>query len=252
MAGSSSNTIYRNNFVHNNMQAYAGTGAGNVWDKNVPGEGRQGNYWSDYAGEDQDGDGIGDTPYRIVPIGYDNYPLIDTWSEHDILIANVSTSTNRTYTGLTVNVTVTVKNMGKAEMSETFNVTLKINELPTETKTVTNLAPEENYTLTFNWNTSEVIPRINYTISAEADPVLDELNTDNNKLIDGKVYVKLIGDVNDDGTVDIFDTGAVSAHWYPGPPVGPLGYDLECDLNCDGAVDIFDIGIVSVHWGETA
>ena len=52
--------------------------------------------------------------------------------------------------------------------------------------------------------------------------------------------------------VNIFDIGAVSAHWYPGPPEGPLGYDPAADLNNDGAVDIFDIGIVSAHWGETA
>jgi len=31
-----------------------------------------------------------------------------------------------------------------------------------------------------------------------------------------------------------------------------LGYDSGVDLKNDGAVDIFDIGIVSAHWGETA
>jgi len=62
----------------------------------------------------------------------------------------------------------------------------------------------------------------------------------------------LTGDVNGDGIVDIFDVGRVSAHWYPGPPVGPLGYDSNCDLNSDGAIDISDIGIVSAHWEETA
>lgn len=61
----------------------------------------------------------------------------------------------------------------------------------------------------------------------------------------------LLGDVNGDGIVDIFDIGYISGHWYPGPPIGPLSYDVYADINNDLAVDIFDIGIVSAHWGET-
>ncbi len=59
------------------------------------------------------------------------------------------------------------------------------------------------------------------------------------------------GDANGDGVVDIFDIGALSAHWYPGPPVGILGYDPAFDTNNDGSIDIFDIGIVSANWGNT-
>ncbi|MGD8505767.1 MAG: cohesin domain-containing protein [Candidatus Bathyarchaeota archaeon] len=59
------------------------------------------------------------------------------------------------------------------------------------------------------------------------------------------------GDVNGDRTVDIFDIGTISAHWYPGPPVGPLGYSTRADINKDGSVDIFDIGITSAHWGQS-
>ena len=77
-----------------------------------------------------------------------------------------------------------------------------------------------------------------------AEPILHEV-------YDGYFSNKILGDVNGDGIVDIFDIGAVSAHWYPGPPVGPLGYDPAADINGDGAVDIFDIGIVSAHWGES-
>lgn len=64
-------------------------------------------------------------------------------------------------------------------------------------------------------------------------------------------FVVCLGDVNADGIVDIFDIGSVSAHWFPGPPIGPLGYDPIADLNNDGSVDIYDIGIVSANWGTT-
>jgi hypothetical protein len=65
------------------------------------------------------------------------------------------------------------------------------------------------------------------------------------------VEVRRSPDVNGDGIVDIFDIGYISSHWYPGPPVGPFGYDANADINNDDAVDIFDIGIASAHWGES-
>ena len=65
------------------------------------------------------------------------------------------------------------------------------------------------------------------------------------------IYWKFPGDMNDDRIVDISDIGYISAHWYPGPPIGPLGYDANYDLNLDGAIDIYEIGIISDHWGET-
>ena len=59
----------------------------------------------------------------------------------------------------------------------------------------------------------------------------------------------LQGDANCDGKINIYDVGVVSSHWYPGPPVGPLGYGLYADMYFDGAVDIFDIAQVSANWG---
>ncbi len=63
------NLFHHNNFVNNAVQAW--DFGNNQWDS----EGR-GNYWSEYAGEDADGDGIGDTPYVIPPNGVDRYPLM--------------------------------------------------------------------------------------------------------------------------------------------------------------------------------
>ena len=43
----------------------------NFWDNGI-----SGNYWSDYAGTDNNADGIGDTPYVLNENNQDNYPLM--------------------------------------------------------------------------------------------------------------------------------------------------------------------------------
>ena len=73
------------------------------------------------------------------------------------------------------------------------------------------------------------------------------------------------GDVNNDGIVDLLDAATISAHWYPGPPRGPLGYNPNADINGgtggttgsnngtvegipDGKVNILDSALVSAYW----
>jgi parallel beta-helix repeat protein len=185
MSFSSSNTFYHNNFISNSQGAYAGSGSGNTWYNNL-----QGNHWSDYKGKDLNGDGIGDTAYPIAPIGSDNYPLMTTWSEHDITVLSVTPSASEVNQGTIVDITVVVKNRANMSTSETFTVTTKYNSTNIETKTVVNLLKGAIQTLTFHWNTAGVALG-NYIISAEASTVPDELNTDNNSLSDGTVKIKI-------------------------------------------------------------
>ena len=238
------NTLYRNNFVRNIVEQ-ASTNSINSW--NMSGEG---NYWSDYQGEDADGNGIGDTPYAIIP-GYDYYPLMDTWSEHDISIENVALSKNATYAGSIINITVTVKNNGKISppTSETFNVTVKYDLNIIETKPVVNLAQEANTTLTFNWNTTGLVPG-NYTISAEASIVLDELNTDNNIFIDGTMRIKVVGDINGDGTVNIDDLVLLTQAF--GSTLTSPNWNSDADLNKDNLVNALDLYLVGNSYDQTS
>lgn len=71
---SSYNKFYRNNFINNTLyQVQILGGVFNQWDNGV-----EGNYWSDYAGTDENGDGIGDTE---LPIWSDHKPLVEPWSQ---------------------------------------------------------------------------------------------------------------------------------------------------------------------------
>lgn len=85
---SAQNIIYHNNFIDNSINAFCDGWAVYPWedlnqwnlDYNKDGGG---NYWSDYKGEDKNGDNVGDSPY-IIPDKYvnpltkdkDRYPLM--------------------------------------------------------------------------------------------------------------------------------------------------------------------------------
>ncbi len=73
LAGCKGVTIHHNDFIDNAIQALDSEIDFNQWD-----DGAEGNYWSDYSGDDDNPqDGIGDTPYDIDGNTFDNYPLID-------------------------------------------------------------------------------------------------------------------------------------------------------------------------------
>jgi len=67
---SNTNIVYYNNFI-DMPHAAQDDGNNNRWDN-----GSEGNYWSDYTGHDDNGDGIGDTPYPVPANGMDNFPLM--------------------------------------------------------------------------------------------------------------------------------------------------------------------------------
>lgn len=84
-AHSSYNTIYNNNFINNKVpQAWVSAGVGNIFNLAPP---TGGNYWSDMAGPDVDGDGFVDkppAPYMFYG-GQDEHPwaIMSGWADAD-------------------------------------------------------------------------------------------------------------------------------------------------------------------------
>jgi parallel beta-helix repeat protein len=81
LRSSVNNTFFHNSFIDNTWRSAASTlNLTNSWDDGV-----EGNYWSDYAGTDEDQDGIGDSPYVIDSSNQDNYPIMGTFSDFVII-----------------------------------------------------------------------------------------------------------------------------------------------------------------------
>ena len=168
-------------------------------------------------------------------------------TSRDVAVTDVTVSNTAVYVGETTNITVAVQNYGG--VPESFNLTVYHNSTAIETKSVSDLAVGASEVLTFSWDTSGVQPCNNYTIKAEASVVPDEANTANNVYVDGTIQIKMQGDINGDGVIDVFDLSIVGTAY--GSFEGMPGYDPESDINKDGLVDARDLAVVTINYGNT-
>jgi len=261
---SSNNVMYHNNFVNNTIHAYVYAGSlGNAWNDTYP---SGGNYWSNYTGVDLYGgiyqnetgsDGIGDTPHTIDAMNIDYYPLMKSYGgTHDIGVTNVTNSKTGCVPkptvgqGYNVSITVTILNYGMD--AESFNLTIYANATAIQTITGIIIASRNTTMITFTWNTTG-FTKGNYTITAYAEPVLDEEDATDNSLIDGTICLVIVGDVNGDGKVELKDVYAVARAYgtsVEGPNPPGRTYSPNCDINDDGKIDMKDYYQVCKHYGE--
>jgi len=166
----------------------------------------------------------------------------------DVAIVYVNvTSSNKVYPGRIVTIEVIAMNRGNMTV-ETFDVTLYRNSTPIETKSVT-VKPWHNVTLTFYWDTTGLEPGYNFTIWAEASTVPYEINIENNVFYDGWVKIKILGDIDGDGKVGLYDAVILLVAY--GSREGSPKYNPEADLAPEwGIINLYDAVTLLSRYGQ--
>jgi len=177
---SSNNKIFHNNFINNDRQvrsiAYErAIGFVNIWDDGYP---SGGNYWSDYTGEDVDGDCIGDTPYIIDANNTDSYPRMTLWPppEHE-LVASIEAPTSL-WLGSSSSLNATVINKGSSDETD-VELDLLINGTTVDSTTVPLLQASNSHTLNYLWTATT---EGTYNVTAYVHPVPGEASVENNQV----------------------------------------------------------------------
>ena len=167
-------------------------------------------------------------------------------SSHDVAITNVTLYKTIVGQGYGVSMNVTAADSGN--YSEKFNVTVYGNATPFSSENVT-LSSGNSINITFTWDTAGFAYG-NYTLSASALLPPGETNTGNGNMTGGTVYVSIPGDINGDGTVDIYDAILLSTAFNSQP--GMTNWNPNADINGDGIVDIYDAIILASHFGQSS
>jgi len=167
--------------------------------------------------------------------------------KHDVAVMDVWVNTPHEYPGRIVNITVVVKNNG--EIAESFNIMTYRDAVLIGSFAVNNLSVGDSRTVICPWNTSGLAPYYNWTISAQA-PLGGDVNPNDNTLVDGQVYVKMFGDVNANGHIDLLDLVAAAIAFGSKP--GEERWNPQADLVQDGVINVFDLTMVLIHFNEEA
>jgi len=157
---------------------------------------------------------------------------------HDVAIISVTPSPTEVTAGDSVSITVVVGNEGT--QAETFNVTAYYDTTAIDTQTVTNLAPMAETTLTFTWDTTDVVPD-EYTISANASVVEGETETDDNTLVDGTVTIS---------TAVVHDVAVVSV--TPSPTEVTAGDSVSISVVVKNEGTVAETFNVTAYYDTTA
>jgi parallel beta-helix repeat protein len=262
MMGSSGNIITRNNISNNRLAAYSMDAGNNfIYLNNFINNGRvacnsaqtlnstenityvynrkrytgyMGNYWSDYSGNDSDGDGIGDSPAMPDTSwnnSFDYHPLMEPWEIYMLPLPPDITSWNP----------VEAIVIDKEGAIRTFNVSV-------------------NQTVNVSW-------LIDGTVVKDAEKGVTEASYTNESAVVGAWNVSVLvnnengthtymwwwwisppgicGDVTGDESIDIEDVTLLANHVRY-----PAAYQVDgwaADVNCDSSIDIGDVILLRNH-----
>jgi hypothetical protein len=167
--------------------------------------------------------------------------------DHELAVTAITPEPTAVYRGWTMVINVTVENKGTNP--EDFNVTAYYNTTLIGMQNVTALPASSSIVLTFDWLTTGVAYS-NYTIRANATILAGETNTTDNEGTYETVQVKLMGDANGNGIVDLDDAYLMSIAFGSFP--GHSRWNLQADLNQDDFVDLLDFFMFGQNYGKSA
>ncbi len=170
--------------------------------------------------------------------------IVSVIARPDIKVAEVALFRTVVGQGYPVHARITVMNQG--DRTETCNVSVYVNSQLIQTEAVT-MTAGASLIVHCSWITSD-IAKGDYTMTAVAWPVPNEVHTDDNALSSSLILVTIPGDVNGDRAVNMFDTVLISTRYNVA--AGEPRYDPCCDVDGDGVIDIFDLVIAAGHYGE--
>ena len=165
---------------------------------------------------------------------------------HDVAITNLKAARNWDYASCTINLSITVKNKG--DTTETFNAEIRYNDNMLANLTIAGLLPDEERTLDIQWNTTNVTPYVDYTISAIVPLIPDEYNTLDNQYTDGTIRLRIVGDVNGNSKVGVDDLYAAARAFGSVPQ--DSRWNEYADLNQNNRIGIDDLYIIAKHFGS--
>jgi hypothetical protein len=166
---------------------------------------------------------------------------------HDMAVTALSSAPWKLKPNSLVTINVTVANLGT--FPESFWLFVKATNTTAWTIAVQflSLAAGQTMPMSINWNTSGMHPA-KYQMSATIVPSQTEtlIETGDNYLAGGQVWLIPIGDVDWDGSVTIGDLSIVALA-YHSTPASP-NWNPAADLNADGSVGIDDLSIVALGY----
>ncbi len=212
-----SNFVYHNDLV--NKMNVDTIDSMNVWDNGTLNQARvqkriEGNYWVNYNGTDVNGDEIGDVPLAIDDYNRDNYPLIAPKRPIPFFW-----NATRYDCRFRANVTVSMLDFNHASSSINFDINLAMSgycnvTFPSDDRSTVNLQLLKgrfkvliaNIPVAYVLNWNETHTSICFKVS------IDQFGEDPpyKVSIQGEIATPLMGDINMDCCVDIYDVVLVS------------------------------------------
>jgi hypothetical protein len=196
-----------------------------------------------------DSDRLNETVWEVVEV-----------LQHDVAVTNILPYHEWVYEGKMLMVNMTVGNRGNFTESITARLYYNVSADQQIGISTFDLDPGDSSTVTFTWNTTGVPPCYSgYDLTAVVDiPTEIDSNMTNNVLQSPlKVQVRILGDINGDGTVDGKDISIVARSFgscgpnylFSGSAPSPR-WNLDADINGDNVVDGRDLVLVARNFGK--